>query len=306
MIYTVTMNPSVDFISKLDAFQTGRSNDAEEDRMAAGGRALNVSRLLKTIDVPTTATGFVGGRTGEFIEDELDRLGILHDFIRTQSETRLNVSLFIDQVETRIISPGGRVSLDEVNDLMYYLSRVREGDFMVIAGSLPRNLSSEVYARMVDIAVVNGASFLPIIDPEYLKPLIERKPLLITPTRAELASLCNHEVLTKEDAAPLAIDLVRQGAQNVIVNFGQEGCLYVDTELHVFESSGPVHPIVSSTYSNMALIAGFIGNYMRTGDPKEAFRAGQGTLNAACYVEGLPDVEKIHEAYEEVSVMPLA
>ena len=134
MIYTVTLNPSVDFIRRVDNMRVGEINYSIEDRMVAGGRALMVSRILHTLNIPTTATGFVGGHAGSYIEEELDREGILHDFIRTKSNTRLNTSLFFDQVETRILGRGEEIQTSEINDLLYYLSRIREGDYLVVAG----------------------------------------------------------------------------------------------------------------------------------------------------------------------------
>lgn len=306
MIYTVTMNPSVDFISRLEEVRAGRSNYSKEDDMFAGGRALNVSRILKTLDVPTTATGFVGGHTGAFIEEALDQEGILHDFIHTQNSTRLNLSLFVNHIETRILGRGADVSLEEVNQLMYYLSRVREGDFLVIAGSLPPNLSSEVYQRMVEISVVNGASFLPAIRAEDLAPLIEKKPLLITPTLEDLQVLSGTDVKTKEEAAAAGVGLVERGAKNVIVNMEREGSLFINEAKDVFEANGPQAAILSQTYTNMSLIAGFIGHYMRTSDPQESFRAAQAAANAAYYVEALPTREQVYAEFENVHILPYA
>lgn len=306
MIYTVTMNPSVDFISKLNEIHPGRTNYSQEDSMNAGGRALTVSRMLKAFNVPTTATGFIGGRTGAYIEDELDREGIQHAFIHTASDTRLNISLFVDHIETRILGRGDAVSLEEINDLMYYLSRVREGDYVVIAGSLPPGIGPEIYQRIVEIAVVNGASFLPIIDAEYLQPLIQKKPLLIAPTLKDLSILFDQDVETKEEAAALALQLIEAGAQNVIVNLERDGSLFISSEKKVLEANGPRQAIVSKTYTNMSLIAGFIGNYMRTGDMYSAYRSAQSASNETYYSEGLPSRETILSGCERVDVLPFA
>lgn len=306
MIYTVTLNPSVDFITKLDDVRVGRSNYSEADNMFAGGRALNVSRILKIMDVPTTATGFIGGHTGAFIEEALDREGIAHDFIHTQNSTRLNLSLFVHHIETRILGRGADVSIEEVNQLMYYLSRVREGDFLVIAGSLPPNLSPEVYQRMVEIAVVNGASFLPAIRADYLAPLIEKKPLLITPRAEDLGVWFDRDVQTKEDAAALGIQLIERGVQNVIINLEREGSLFIGSDQKVYEANGPQSAILSETYTNMALIAGFIGQYMRTSDPLASFQAAQAAANATYSVESLPSREALDAEYDNVHILPYA
>lgn len=306
MIYTVTLNPSVDFISHVRELKAGRVNHSVAESMNAGGRALNISRILTTMNVPTTTTGFIGGRTGAFIKDELDRLGIAHDFIEVQASTRLNLSLFVDEKETRILGPGSEIHLDEVNDLMYYLSRIREGDFLVLAGSLPPKMNPDIYNRMVEIAVVNGASFLPIIQPEYLMELLPKKPLLIAPTVRELAQLFDANIQSKAEAAPYLLECLKLGAQNVIVNFEREGSLFADQDGNIYESDGPQEKIVSQTYTGIALVAGFIGNYMRTNDPLLAFTSGQGVSNATYYVDSLPSEAEMERVTEQVSVLPFA
>lgn len=306
MIYTVTLNPSVDFITHVAKFRKGGINYSFAESMNAGGRAINVSRFLTDMNVPTTATGFVGGRTGAFIKDELDRVGIRHDFIETSVNTRLNLSLFIDKSETRILGPGEEISLEEINSLMFYLSRVREGDFLVLAGSLPPGMSPDIYSRMVEIARVNGAFFLPIIAPVYLKDLISKKPLLITPSLNELAALFDVNLTNKEDAAPYALECIKMGAENVIVNLERKGSLFVNKDLEIYESSGPDKAIISSTYTNTALVSGFIGSFMRTNDPLDSFKMGQAVSNATYYVDSLPDEKGIDEALESVTILPYA
>lgn len=306
MIYTVTLNPSVDFISRVENMRVGQINYSTEDRMVAGGRALMVSRILHTLSIPTTATGFIGGHTGSYIEEELDREGILHDFIRTMSNTRLNMSLFVDAVETRILGRGGEIQSSEVNDLLYYLSRIREGDYLVVAGSLPPNMDNDIYERMFDIATVNGAAFLPIIAPEPLKKALVKKPLLIAPTMKELCTLFSVDEIRPKEVVNYAKRLLSEGAQNVLINRERAGSLFVTADGEVYQAEGPQGSIVSATYTNMALIAGFIGNYMRSNDAKKAFPSAQGCANATYAVETLPSLATIRQAVAAVQVTRLA
>lgn len=306
MIYTVTLNPSVDFITRLEEVRVGEINYSTEDRMVAGGRALMVSRILHTLNVPTTATGFIGGHTGSYIEKELDREGILHDFIHTKSNTRLNMSFFVDQVETRILGRGGNVEAGEVNDLLYYLSRIREGDYLVVAGSLPPNIHTDIYERMFDIASVNGATFVPIIPPAPLKQSLSKKPLLIAPTMEDLYTLFSVKTLTDTEILTFAKQLLQEGAQNVLVNRGRKGSLFITTDGEIYQGEGPKEPIVSATYTNMSLIAGFLGNYMRTNSAKKAFPSAQACANAAFATETLPSLEMIRQAVDTVRINRLA
>lgn len=306
VIYTVTLNPSVDFIRRIENMHIGEINYSTDDRMSAGGRAIMVSRMLHRLSIPTTATGFVGGHTGSYIEEELDREGILHDFIRTQSNTRLNLSLFVDDVETRILGRGGEIRSEEINDLLYYLSRIREGDYLVVAGSLPPGMSTDIYERMFEIATVNGATFLPIISPEPLKQALVKKPLLIAPTMNDLRALFSVEEISAKEAVDYAKRLLSEGAQNVLINRERMGSLFITGDGEVYQANGPEGAIVSATYTNMALIAGFIGNYMRTNDAKKAFPAAQGCANATYGVETLPSLAMIRHAITAVQVTRLA
>ncbi len=305
MIYTVTLNPSLDFISQITDLKVGRTNYSSADSMSAGGRAINISRLLRTMHVPTTATGFLGGKTGEFIREELNKQDIPNDFIEIAGTTRINISLFSDQLETRVVGEGPTISINEVNELMYYLARIREGDFLILAGSLPPNVPVDIYNRMIEIAVVNGASFLPMVSQTLMKPTMEKHPLLITPTLGDLEKIFDCELRDREEILEKGLACIDRGAQNVLVNLGREGSLFIDSSRSAYEANGPEGPIISQTYTNIALAAGFIGSYMRTDDPVEAFRSAQAVSNATYSVRELPSLAAIEQAREKVTVLPL-
>lgn len=305
MIYTITLNPSLDLISILDELKLGRTQVAKNDSIRAGGRAIVVSQILNILDIPSTATGFVGGHTGEFIEEELSHEGIAHQFVHIADNTRIDVSIFDDNVETRILGRPTIVTIQEINDLMFYLSRIREGDYIILAGSLPKNVSADLYNRMVDIAVVNGANFLPIIDSEYLPALLPKKPLLITPTVGELSEMLEEDLRSQRDILEAGLACIEKGAQNVIINQKLSGSLLITSDKKTYEATGPMKKIVSSTHTDMALAAGFIGDYMRINDPREAFKAAQATCNATHYFRSLPTIEGIQEEMDRVEVLPL-
>lgn len=305
MIYTVTLNPSLDFLSQVDDLKKGQINYSVFDAMAAGGRAITISRLLRTLNVPTLATGFLGGKTGAFIEEELDKQDIPHDFVHVKHNTRINLSIFTGTTETRILGEGKEISVDEINELMYYLSRIREGDFLILAGSLPPQMSPNIYDRMIEIATVNGSKFLPIIYPELLRKTLDNRPLLITPDAEDLGIMFEEKITTREEAIPFGLQCIEEGAQNVIVPFKREGSLLFTADKKVYEAEGPTGPMISSTYTNVSLAAGFIGNYMKTGDPLESFKMAQAVSNATYGVIQLPTFEEITQAFEELNILPL-
>lgn len=305
MIYTVTLNPSLDFYTELDDLTRGRINYTKADYMAAGGRAINISRVLRRLGLPTMATGFIGGETGAFVQSELKKEDIPSDFVQIEGTTRINLNIFVDRVETRILGPGPEVSINEINELMYYIARVREGDFVILGGSLPTNMSGNVYDRIIEICVVNKAQFLPIIPGDQLFGVLSRKPLLITPTLSDISNHFGEKPQSLEEAVPLALRCLEEGAQNVVVTAGREGSLLVTGSRKLFLASGPKRAILSSTSTNVSLVAGFVGNYMKTNDPVESFRFAQAASNAAYYVKDLPTRDEMYEALDEVEMLPL-
>lgn len=306
MIYTVTLNPSLDFITDVDDMRVGGVNQSSGATMSASGLAINISQILRSMHVPTLATGFIGGQTGAFIEEDLKKNDIPHEFVHIEGTTRINFSIFDDGVETRILGEGPEVSAMEINELMFYLSRLREGDMVIIAGSLPPNAPLSLYQRIIEIAMVNQADFIPVIPAELLLDTLDENPLIIAPDLDELSEIFHTEIRNKEDALPYALKLIDAGAENVIINLKREGSLFVTSDKEVYSATGPNHSIISATYTNIALISGFVGHYMRTSDPVDSFKMAQAAANATYYVRKTPDREQIENAYEEVEVLPIA
>ena len=155
MIYTVTLNPSIDLFVGLDEIKLGERNDVKSERILPGGKALNVSRVLSALRIPTIATGFVGGFQGQFIKDWLQNEDIMIDFVQMKEINRTNVKIYENKRETYISFPGPNISSEEVDELLYYLSRVREGDTIIFGGSVPpmdENMDDDIYDRLLSVA----------------------------------------------------------------------------------------------------------------------------------------------------------
>lgn len=306
MIYTITINPSMDLTSQVEELKIGRKNQSLSRHMNASGEGITISRLLRIMQIPTTATGFLGGQTGAFIEEELAAQDIPSAFVHTKNHPRINVSIFGKNSETQLIDPGKPVNLNEVNELMYYLSRIREGDFIILASTPLPQMPIDLYSRMVEIAVVNQAQFLPLIEARILRPFLSKKPLLIAPSFQDLATMFNQRVFEKEEAIQLGLQCLEEGAQNVLINMGIEGSIMITQDKKVFESKGPDASLISSAYTREALIAGFISNYVRTSDPEAAFTEAQACSNATYYHQLLPSFEEIQAEIKKTEVLPLA
>lgn len=305
MIYTVTLNPSLDFMTMVENLHLGEINYSYKDHMHAGGHAISVSQFLNLLEVPTIATGFVGGKTGAFVEEELSRQDIPHYFIHIKENTQINLNIFDGNRESQIIGKGPHVSIEEINDLMYYLSRIREGDVVIMVGSLPSDMSAEVYNRIVEIAVVNGAQFIIDADTDLTKPILNKKPLLVLVTKEELSKFYGVNISTREEVLKYGLQYFKEGPQNVLVNMELEGSIFFAEDGKVYEAAGPGKSIISTNYADMGLIAGFVGDYMRTGDPKQAFWLAQVLGHATCYVHSFPNLKLLKESEEEVKILPV-
>ncbi len=306
MIYTITLNPSLDLLVQVDNLNEGGVNYSHSDSMTASGRAINISQILKTMSVPTMATGLVGGKTGAFIEDELTKSNIPYEFIHIEGNTRINLSIFDQTVETRILGKGPEVSMNEINELLFFLARIREGDMVILAGSLPPNAQPSLYSRIVELSVVNRAQIIPVLPPEFLLETLKDKPLVIVPTLEELSDMFHESILDKKSALPFALRCIEEGAQNVIVNFQREGSLLVTSDRKVYEAPGPEGSIVSSTYTQIASVAGFVGQYMQSGDAIESYKVAQAATNATYLVKGLPTHEDLRREEDKIEILPVS
>ncbi len=192
MIYTVTLNPSVDVFLEVKNLNIGNKNHVTDEFTLPGGKALNVSRVLSQLQIPTVATGFIGGHQGEFIKEWLDKENIMTDFVEIEEANRTNIKLLVNNEETTINSKGPNISHYEVDELLYYLSRVGEGDTIVMGGSIPpmeEKADEDIYSRMVSIAKANKANFIADIPAKYLPDVIKEGPILVKPNVDDLMEI---------------------------------------------------------------------------------------------------------------------
>ena len=173
MIYTVTLNPSMDFFVDIDQLSIGKLNRMNNDYRVPGGKAINISRVLRQLGMPSVATGFIGGYTGQFIEDWLEKEDIQRGFIRVDDDSRINIKL-LKQEETVINAKGPNVSVMEYQEFLYYMSRVEEGDTVIMSGSLPPTITEEVYERVISICNANRARFIMDVYPQEMVKYLDK------------------------------------------------------------------------------------------------------------------------------------
>lgn len=300
MIYTVTLNPSIDYIVHIDQLVIGDVNRMKNDLKLPGGKGINVSRILKRISNESTALGFLGGFTGHFIEEWLEREDIQTNFTTVADDTRINIKLKA-QEETEINGQGPRVSAAEMDELKTVLARLTADDIVVLSGSKPASVPTGFYQELIEIIKAQGATFVIDTTGADLMDALEKAPLLVKPNNHELADLYQTEFNSVEDIYPFGQRLLDEGAQHALVSMAGDGALLF-TQDGIYRSNVLKRSVKNSVGAGDSMIAGFVGNYTKTQDPVEAFKWGVACGSATTFSDDLATTEFIQELLPEVSI----
>ncbi len=289
VVYTVTLNPALDYEVLVDGFHTGCLNRASREHMHFGGKGVNVSTVLQHLGVETVALGFVAGFTGKALEDGLRDGGIRTDFIHLEEGlTRVNVKIRSGGGgETEINSQGPAIPAPSMEALLQKLDRLKEGDVLVLAGSLPAGLPGDAYQTI--LSRVEGRGVLTVVDAarDVLKGVLPYRPFLIKPNSAELGELFGRGSLTEEEISSCATSLQKQGARNVLVSMAGDGSLLLD-ETGVFHRLGvPPGQVRHSVGAGDSMVAGFLAGWLETQDYAAAHRMGTAAGSATAFSESL-------------------
>lgn len=303
MIYTVTLNPSIDFIVRLDHLELGSVNRMTSDDKFAGGKGINVSRILQRLDVDNTATGFIGGFTGRFVENGLIAEDIKTNFVQVSEDTRINVKIKAGE-ETEINGAGPKISDEKLEELKAILAGLSSEDTVVFAGSAPSSLGNQVYNTLIPIAKKAGAEVVCDFEGQTLLDSLNYQPLLVKPNNHELADIFGVELNGLEDIEKYAREILAKGAKNVIISMAGDGALLVTLEAAYFAK--PIKGTVkNSVGAGDSMVAGFTGEYVKSGDPIEALKWGVACGTATTFSNDLATAEFIKETYQEVEVEKL-
>lgn len=300
MIYTVTLNPSIDYIVHVDQLVIGDVNRMKSDLKLPGGKGINVSRILKRIDSDSTALGFLGGFTGSFIEEWLDRESIQTKFTAVSDDTRINIKLKANE-ETEINGQGPAVSAEEMDELKRVLGNLTSTDIVVLSGSKPASIPTGFYQELIEIIKAQGASFVIDTTGADLMDALEKGPLLVKPNNHELADLYQTTFNSVEDIYPFGQRLLDEGAQHALVSMAGDGALLFTND-GVYRSNVLKRPVKNSVGAGDSMIAGFVGNFTKTQDPVEAFKWGVACGSATTFSDDLATADFIKELLPEVEI----
>ena len=299
MIYTVTFNPALDYIVRVEQFNVGEVNRAAYSEIMAGGKGVNVSLVLNNLGHESTALGFAAGFTGEKLVRDLKDKGCRTDFIfLEQGMTRINVKIK-GQEETEINGEGPEITPMAIRAMMIKLERLREGDILILSGSIPKTLPEDIYEKV--IVRQQGKNVRIVVDAtkNLLKETLEYHPFLIKPNHHELGELFGVTISNPEEALSYAEKLQQMGAVNVLVSMAGEGAVLLDEYGNKHMSPAPEGRLVNSVGAGDSMVAGFMAGYLETKNYEQAFRMGIAAGSASAFSEFLATREETMEVLEK-------
>ena len=298
MIYTVTFNPSLDYIVSMKSFDMGMTNRTTQEQMLPGGKGINVSTVLTNLGHENTALGFVAGFTGDEIIRRLEEMKLRNDFIRIDNGfSRINVKLK-DYDGTEINGMGPVIDDASQKKLMDQLQSMKEGDTLVLAGSIPESMPSTIYHDIMEQLQGKGIRFVVDATQKLLMNVLPFHPFLIKPNNHELGEIFGVELKTRESVVPYARKLQEQGAVNVLVSMAGEGAVLLDEngEIHMHEAAKG--KLVNAVGAGDSMVAGFIAGYEEKKDYEHAFRMGISAGSASAFSELLASMEEVMKVYD--------
>lgn len=296
MIYTVTFNPSLDYIVTVDDFKPGQVNRTTEEVIYPGGKGINVSIVLRNLGFDNTALGFLAGFTGTEIEHMLKKQGINAEFIHIgKGISRINMKLRSNE-ESEINGQGPAISISDIQNLYKKLDELKDDDVLVLAGSIPSTMPESIYMDIMKHLQKRKIKIVVDATNDLLMNVMQYHPFLIKPNNHELGEIFGVELQKKEDVIPYAKKLQERGAKNVLVSMAGEGAVLVTEQNEVFQSEAPQGTVINSVGAGDSMVAGFLAGFLKTGDYSVAFKMGIATGSASAFSEKLAtkgEVEQI-------------
>ncbi len=293
MIYTVSFNPSLDYILDVPAFKTGRVNRTMNENILPGGKGINVSIVLNNLGMENKALGFTAGFTGDALKRLLEERGVNTDFIQLKhGMTRINVKLRAKE-ETEINGQGPLIKEHHISDLHEKLGYLVQDDILVLAGSIPDSMPKSAYMDIMRLLQDKGIRIVVDATRELLMNVLPYKPFLIKPNNHELGEIFNVEITSKDDVIRYGKRLMEQGARNVLVSMAGDGAVLLAEDGRIYQAAAPKGELKNSVGAGDSMVAGFIAGYLESGSCEKAFQMGVCTGSASAFSEDLATREEV-------------
>ena len=301
MIYTVTFNPAIDYVVRMgEELLPGMTNRSDSEECYFGGKGINVSTILKNLGLDNTALGFTAGFTGKAIEESVKNKGIKSGFIELpEGISRINVKIK-GQAETEINAQGPKIPEEAQKQLFDRINTLVDGDMLILAGSIPNSLPSDVYEKI--LALVSNRKIDVVVDAtkDLLKNVLKYHPFLIKPNNHELGEMFGKVLKTDDELEEHAKKLQEMGARNVLISMAGDGAMLISEEGQKYRIGVPKGQVRNSVGAGDSMVAGFIAGYFKNRSYEEALKMGTAAGSATAFSDDLATGEAIMQLYEKL------
>lgn len=301
MIYTVTFNPSLDYIVTVNDFKLGRVNRTCEEIMFPGGKGINVSIVLKNLGMDSTILGFTAGFTGQEIQRRVTEMGCQEDLISIPNGlSRINLKLRSNE-ESEINGMGPVIDDKAIQKLYQKLGALKEGDVLVLAGSIPSSMPETIYRDIMKFLEEKRVLIAVDATKDLLVNVLPYHPFVIKPNNHELGEIFHVTLTEREDIIHYAKELQKQGARNVLVSMAGDGAILVAEDGSIYTSEAPKGKVLNSVGAGDSMVAGFLYGYLTSGDYKTAFKMGISSGSASAFSENLATKDEINTIFNTLT-----
>ncbi len=301
MVYTVTLNPSLDYIVTVNDLKLGLTNRTSSEMILPGGKGVNVSIVLSNLGIQNTAFYFAAGFVGEEITKRIKKMGINADFI-TVDEGNSRINIKIKNIDgTEINGSGPDISKEKLDELMEKLDSIKDKDILVLAGSIPSSVPASIYADIMERLSDKDIDIVVDASKDLLLNVLKYRPFLIKPNNHELGEIFGIKLDSRENVIPYANKLRDMGAKNVLVSLAGKGAVLVCEDGTVYESEAPEGELVNAVGAGDSMVAGFIAGWLENKDMEYAFKMGLSAGSASAFSEYLATKEEIIKVYSDFS-----
>ena len=295
MIYTITMNPSLDYFVTVEHLELGKTNRAASEHMLPGGKGLNVSAMLKNLGIDSTALGFAAGFVGKEIIKRIENQGI-HNGLILLEEGNSRINMKIKNLEgTEINGIGPKIPEKELDKLLERVQQLKQGDFLVLSGSIPAGVPNDIYAKIMSMAARNGVEVIVDATGPLLQETLPYHPFLIKPNHHELGDLFGVEMKERSELMLYARKLQEEGARNVFVSMASKGAVLLSEDGQVFEMDAPKGLVKNSVGAGDSMVAGFLAGWLERRDSEFAFKMGVCAGSASAFSEELATRREVED-----------
>ena len=300
MIYTVTLNPAIDYYVVMKEFVEGSLNAAEEGYTLAGGKGINVSKVLKNFGKESVALGFVGGFTGSFIKDDMKACNIAERFIELEENTRINMKLKTEKTESEIAGKSPKISKENIEKLLDEIKNIKEDDILILSGSVPNTIDKGIYGEIIE-KLPEGTKVILDTRGEPFTNALAKGVFITKPNIDELSEFFQKKLETTEEIVKAGKKLRAMGSKNVIISMGKEGSILIN-EKGVYKGNAPKGKLISSVGAGDSMVAGITYGLIEGKELEEAYKFGIASGSATAFSEGLTTFETMENLLKEIII----